>query len=174
MIELERRRLIQAEPDNKRRNLELAIYFAHCKLQPNHLKIALRSAMNIFTKAENHATAAKLARRLLDLKPDPKLSQIVSRCNWNEECNVLTSRFQAQRALAAGERNPRNAVEISYDEFTDFEICGAAFTPIYKGSPSVQCPYTGAHYLPEFKGKLDPLLQLTEIGAPSSGLPAPR
>ncbi|KIJ32143.1 hypothetical protein M422DRAFT_266074 [Sphaerobolus stellatus SS14] len=156
MIELERRRIVQEEPDNKRRNLELAIYFAHCKLQPNHLKIALRSAMNFFTKADNHATAAKLARRLLDLKPDPKLSQI------------------AQRVLAAGERNPRNAIEISYDEFTDFEICGATFTPIYKGTPSVQCPYTGAQYLPEFKGKLDPLLGLTEIGAPTSGLPAPR
>ena len=75
--------------------------------------------------------------------------------------------------MAAGDRNPRNAIEIAYDEFTDFEICGASFTPIYKGSPSVRCPYTDAAYHPEYKGTLDPLTELTEIGLGSSGLPAP-
>ncbi len=53
-------------------------------------------------------------------------------------------------------------------------MCGATLTPIYKGSPSVRCPYTGAAYLPELKGKLDALLGLAEIGAAASGLPAPR
>ena len=75
--------------------------------------------------------------------------------------------------MAAGDRNPRNAIEIAYDEFTDFEICAASFTPIYKGSESVRCPYTDAAYLPEYKGHLDPLTELTEIGLGSSGLPAP-
>jgi coatomer protein complex subunit alpha (xenin) len=75
--------------------------------------------------------------------------------------------------VAAGDRNPRNAVEIAYDEFTDFEICATSFTPIYKGSPSVRCPYTDAAYLPEYKGHLDPLTELAEIGLGSSGLPAP-
>jgi coatomer subunit alpha len=73
LIELERRRVVQDEPDNVQRNLELAVYFTHCKLQPQHLQIALRSAMRIFSKANNHATAAKLARRLLDLQPDAKV-----------------------------------------------------------------------------------------------------
>ena len=86
----------------------------------------------------------------------------------------LPTACQARQRIAAGDRNPRNAVEINYDEFTEFEICAASFTPIYKGSPSVSCPYTGASYLPEYKGRLDPLLDLTEIGAPASGLPAPR
>jgi coatomer protein complex subunit alpha (xenin) len=36
----------------------------------------------------------------------------------------------------------------------------------------VHCPYTDAAYLPEYKGKLDALMQLTEIGAPAAGLPA--
>lgn len=82
--------------------------------------------------------------------------------------------IQARQRIAAGDRNPRNAVEIDYDEFTEFDICAASFTPIYKGSLSVSCPYTGASYLPEYKGKLDGLLELTEIGVASSGLPAPR
>ncbi|KAL6302657.1 coatomer WD associated region-domain-containing protein [Sparassis latifolia] len=155
-LELERRRVAQEEPDNVRRSLELAAYFTHCQLQPPHMQIALRSAISVFAKANNHVTAARFARRLLELNPDPKIIA------------------QARQRIAAGDRNPRNAVEISYDEFTEFEICAASFTPIYKGSPSVRCPYTDAAFLPEFKGKLDPLSQLTEIGAPSSGLPAPR
>ncbi|KAG1902148.1 coatomer WD associated region-domain-containing protein [Suillus fuscotomentosus] len=155
-IELERRRIAQDEPDNVRRSLELAAYFTHCQLQPQHMQIALRSAIGVFAKANNHATAAKLARRLLDLNPDPKIVA------------------QARQRIAAGDRNPRNTVEVSYDEFTEFEICAATYTPIYKGSPSVRCPYTDAAFLPEFKGKLDPLIELTEIGATASGLPAPR
>ncbi|KAF9010173.1 coatomer subunit alpha-2 [Cyathus striatus] len=154
-IELERRRVAEEEPDNNRRNLELAAYFTHCQLQPPHLQIALRSAIGVYAKANNQAHAARFARRLLELNPDPKIVA------------------QARQRIAAGERNPRNAVEVSYDEFTPFEICAATYTPIYKGSPSVHDPYTDASYLPEFSGKLDPLTQLTQIGAPASGLPAP-
>ncbi|KAH9941627.1 coatomer subunit alpha-2 [Epithele typhae] len=155
-LEIERRRVAQETPDNVKRSLELAAYFTHCNMQPAHLQIALRSAIGVFAKANNHATAAKFARRLLDLNPDPK---IVS---------------QARQRIAAGDRNPRNTVEIDYDEFTDFEVCAVSFTPIYKGSPTVRCPYTDAAYLPQFKGQLDPLTQLTEIGASAAGLPAPR
>ncbi|KAH9973798.1 coatomer subunit alpha-2 [Lactifluus volemus] len=155
-IELERRRAAQEEPENVSRGLELAAYFSHCQLQPLHLQIALRSAILVFTKAGNAGTAAKFARKLLDLNPDPKIVSM------------------ARQRIAAGDRNPRDAVEISYDEFTEFEICAASYTPIYKGSTSVRCPYTDAAFLPEFKGTLDPLTCLTEIGAVGSGLPAPR
>lgn len=37
------------------------------------MQIALRSAINVFAKANNHATAAKFAKRLLELNPDPKI-----------------------------------------------------------------------------------------------------
>ncbi|XP_006463326.1 hypothetical protein AGABI2DRAFT_73371 [Agaricus bisporus var. bisporus H97] len=153
-IELERRRVVEQEPDNLRRNLELAAYFTHCQLQPPQLQIALRSAIGAFAKANNQAHAARFAKRLLELNPDPKIAA------------------QARQRIAAGDRNPRNTVEISYDEFTSFDICAATYTPIYKGSPSVHCPYTDAAYLPECQGKLDPLMELTEIGAPAAGLPA--
>nr|GAT59180.1 coatomer alpha subunit [Mycena chlorophos] len=153
-IELERRR-IEDDPEQIRRNLELAAYFTQCKLQPPQAMLALRSAITVFTKANNQADAARFARRLLELKPDNKVVAM------------------ARTRIAAGERNPRNAVEISYDEYTPFEICGASFTPIYKGSSAAYCPYTNQAYLPDFKGKLDPLVQLAEIGAAASGLPAP-
>jgi coatomer protein complex subunit alpha (xenin) len=82
-IELERRRLAEAEPDNVRRNLELAAYFTQCALQPPHLQIALRAAIGAFAKANNHAHAARFARRLLDLNPDPKIVAQVSLSLFN-------------------------------------------------------------------------------------------
>jgi coatomer protein complex subunit alpha (xenin) len=72
-IELERRRVAAQEPDNVKRNLELAAYFTQCQLQPPHLQIALRSAIGVFVKADNHAHAARFAKRLIELKPDPKI-----------------------------------------------------------------------------------------------------
>lgn len=77
-LEIERRRIAQEEPNDVRHSLELAAYFTHCQLQPAHLQIALRSAIGVFAKANNHATAAKFARRLLDLNPDPKIVAQVS------------------------------------------------------------------------------------------------
>ncbi|KAG9123809.1 hypothetical protein FRC07_013904 [Ceratobasidium sp. 392] len=152
-IELARRELVQEDPSNVRRSLELAAYFTHCRLQPAHQQIALRNAMTVFLKAKNYAAGAKFARRLLELSP---AAPIVSK---------------ARDVIAQGDRNPRDAVEISYDEFTEFEICAISYTPIYKGSPSVRCPFTGASFLPEHKGKISPLTLVTEIGASASGLP---
>jgi coatomer protein complex subunit alpha (xenin) len=172
-IEIERRRVDKEEPDNLARNLALAAYFTHCQLQPPQMQIALRSAMSVFTKANNQPDAARFAKRLLQLPIDPKLTAHVCRILllWLSIPDIFAS--QARQRIAAADRNPRNAVEVPYDEFTAFEICAATFTPIYRGSPSVTCPYTNATYLPEFKGQLDPLLNLTEIGAAASGLPAP-
>lgn len=89
-------------------------------------------------------------------------------------CLILRS--QTRQRIAAGDRNPRNAVEtrVDYNEFTEFDICAASFTPIYKGSQTVRCPSTDAAYLPQYKGQLDPLTVLTEISASSAGLPVPR
>jgi len=72
-IELERRRVAEQDAGNLKRQLELAAYFTHCQIQPSHLQIALRSAINWFSKANNLAHAARFAKRLLDLKPDPKI-----------------------------------------------------------------------------------------------------
>lgn len=77
-IELERRRVAQEDPDNVQRNLELAAYFTHCGLQSPHMQIALRNAIAVFAKASNHATAARFAKRLLELNPDPKIAAQVS------------------------------------------------------------------------------------------------
>lgn len=71
---------------------------------------------------------------------------------------------------AQAERTPTNAIDIEYDQFAEFDICAASFTPIYAGQPFVQDPLTGAKYLPEFKGQVCRITGVTEIGAPASGL----
>jgi coatomer protein complex subunit alpha (xenin) len=60
------------------RQLELAVYFTHCQMQPSHLQIALRSAIGVLAKANNNGTAGKLARKLLELNPDQKIVAQVS------------------------------------------------------------------------------------------------
>jgi hypothetical protein len=80
--------------------------------------------------------------------------------------------YNLARQLRKYELLATQSQENTYDEFTPFEICAVSYTPIYKGSPSVHCPYTDAAFLPQYKGSLDPLTELTEIGASASGLPA--
>ncbi|KAJ7213338.1 hypothetical protein C8J57DRAFT_1256011 [Mycena rebaudengoi] len=66
-------------------------------------------------KMQPHVQIVLRSAHLLELKPDPKIVA------------------QARQRIVAGDRNLRNAIEISYDEFTAFEICAASYTPIYKG-----------------------------------------
>ena len=58
---------------------QMAAYFSHCNLQPVHLILTLRTALNLFFKLKNYKTAASFARRLLELGPRPEVSQQVSR-----------------------------------------------------------------------------------------------
>ena len=78
-METERRKIVAEEPEKVARSLELAAYFTHCGLGASHVQLALRSAMNVFSKAGNTATAAVFARRLIDAKPsDTKVITQVS------------------------------------------------------------------------------------------------
>ncbi|KIO31399.1 hypothetical protein M407DRAFT_14100 [Tulasnella calospora MUT 4182] len=183
-MELERRKVVKEDPTNVRRSLELAAYFAHCKLQPTHETLALRNAISVFTKARNPVAAGKFAKRLIELGPDAKVAASVRQFMFFHFLFVLfvahhTGPYdvliiiQARQVMNAGQ-NGRDTVEISYNDFTDFDVCAASFTPIYKGSPLVKDPFTGACFLPDYLGKLSPLTEVTEIGAHASGLPIPR
>jgi coatomer subunit alpha len=67
------------------------------------------------------------------------------------------------------QRITRDAIEIEYDQFTPFTVCAASYTPIYRGSPAVSDPFTGALYKPEYKGQLCRVSGVTEIGASATG-----
>ena len=72
-MELERRRILEEEPNNLKRALELAAYFTHWRLLPIRQKIDLSSAIGAFAKVNGRAASARIAWRLLELNPDPKV-----------------------------------------------------------------------------------------------------
>jgi len=140
---------LSSEPS---RQAELAAYFTHCNLEPIHLQLALRSAMNTFYKIKNYQQAAGFARRLLDLDPKEDVATM------------------ARKVIKFAEQNNDNAITINYNDRNPFVVCGISFTPIYRGSESATCGYCSAAYLPNFKGQLCPTCQLAEIGKSVTGL----
>ena len=137
--------------DNETRGAELAAYFTHCNLQPIHLMLTLRSAMNLHYKLENFGSAASFARRLLELGPKDDIAQ------------------KARAVQAKADKTPTDKVKLDYSEHNPFEICGETFTPIYRGAPSIKCAFCGTNFHPKSKGIVCAVCDLGEVGLPSNG-----
>lgn len=150
-IELSRKELGAA--GSPARQAELAAYFTHCNLQPPHLILALRSAMTNSHKVKNYIHAASFAKRLLELNPSS--AEFVS---------------QARKVIKFAEQNPKNELNVDYDERNPFVVCSISFKPIYRGSAMVRCPYCSSAFLPEHAHKLCPTCQVSEIGREAPGL----
>jgi len=151
-MEFKRKELPKETLAQQKRVCEMAAYFTHCKLQPVHLILTLRTALNLFFKLKNYKTAASFARRLLELGPRPEVG------------------LQTRKILQACEKNPVDTHELKYDEHNPFDICAASYTPIYRGKPVVKCPLSGACYHPDHKGKICEVTKVTEIGKDCIGL----
>ncbi|CAI7672070.1 unnamed protein product [Penicillium bialowiezense] len=151
-IELERRTLTADTPENLKRSLELSAYFTIPKLEVAHRQLALMAAMKFAFANKNYGSALSFANRMLANGGSAKLLE------------------QAKKIKAQCERNPQDQIDIDFDPFAEFDICAASYTPIYNGSPSVSDPFTGAKYHPQYKGSVDRISEVTEIGAPASGL----
>lgn len=140
-------------PDQVARNIELSAYMTCQKLQPGHLMLTLRVAMSTAFKAQNFVTAASFAKRLLQgnqsvVKPDVAA--------------------QARKLLQVCEQKAGDACPINYDPKAppeDFTMCSMGMKPIQAGAATVRCPYCGAVYETQHKGKLCDVCQLSEIGA---------
>ncbi|KAL4775234.1 coatomer WD associated region-domain-containing protein [Aspergillus nidulans var. acristatus] len=151
-IELERRALSTESPEGLKRSLELSAYFTIPKLEVAHRQLALMAAMKLAFTNKNYSSALSFANRMLANGGSAKLLD------------------QAKKVKAQCERNPQDSIEIEFDQFAEFDICAASHTPIYSGSPSVSDPFTGAKYHEQYKGSVDRISEVTEIGAPASGL----
>ncbi|KAG9190177.1 Coatomer, alpha subunit [Alternaria panax] len=158
-IELERRKLLNGATDvsalsdaDKKRALELSAYFTIPELEGPHKSIPLSAAMNFAHKNKQLNTALNFANALLDRTGNAKMKEA------------------AKRVKTVAERNPSDVIEIDFDQFADFDICAASFTPIYSGMPSVTSPYSGAKYHARYKGTVCRIDGITQIGAPASGL----
>ncbi|KAI0578548.1 Coatomer subunit alpha [Pyrenophora tritici-repentis] len=158
-IELERRKLLNGATDisglsdaDKKRALELSAYFTVPELEGPHNSIPLSAAMTFAQKNKQLNTALNFANALLDRTGNAKMKE------------------QAKRVKTIAERNPSDVIEIDFDQFADFDICAASYTPIYSGMPSVTSPYSGAKYHARYKGTVCRIDGITQIGAPASGL----
>jgi coatomer protein complex subunit alpha (xenin) len=65
--EVARRNLDLSTPDGVKRNLELAAYFTHAQLSPQHRGLAYMQAMTQFNKYKNIATAGIFAQKYIAL-----------------------------------------------------------------------------------------------------------
>lgn len=148
-IELKRRSLPATDV---KRNLELAAYFTKPKLQPAHASLPLLVAMKEAFKHKNYLLTSYFANEYL---------KVVSSGRGAEDARKIKARAEA---------NPSDAVDIEFDQFSEFEICPATLTPIYKGSPTVREPITGAQYHPDAKGTICKITGISIVGAPASGL----
>lgn len=151
-MELFRKDLGKDSLDDQKRSCELAAYFTHCSLQPVHLILTLRTAMNLTFKLKNYRSASSFARRLLELGPKQEMAQ------------------QTRKLLQVCEKNPVDECPMEYDEHNPFSVCAKSYKPIYRGKPEVKCPFCGATYLPMFQGELCGICGVSEIGKSCMGL----
>jgi coatomer subunit alpha len=151
MLESERKAMPKETLEQQKRSCEMAAYFTHCKLQPIHTILTLRTALNLFFKLKNFKTASSFAKRLLELGPKSDVAA------------------QARKLLQASDKNPVDEHKLDYDEHNPFTICGWTYKPIYKGKPEVKCPFCKASYFSEFKGKICKICTISEIDKSTSG-----
>ncbi len=159
-MELKRKELIASAGGNElegklaTRVLELACYFTSCKLRPEHLILALRSAMTLSFKLKQFDLSSRMAHRLIDLQPGEAISA------------------QAQKVLAVAKSSAPSGVslDIQYDDHLDFDIDPTKFTPIYFGGSSEACPLCGALYGAAEKGTVCRICRVSGIGASTTGL----
>ncbi|KAJ3090043.1 hypothetical protein HK102_004843, partial [Quaeritorhiza haematococci] len=145
------RKELNLETDAKRA-VELAAYFTHCQLQPAHLQLSIRSAMVLAYKLKNYQTTSVFARRLLELGPSPVVAQ------------------QAKKIQALCDKNPNDEVKLDYDQYNPFVICAASFAPIYRGSPTLTCPFCQSSYKPEYRDALCNICEISKVGMHATGL----
>ncbi|KAK4614959.1 putative coatomer subunit alpha [Fulvia fulva] len=158
-IELERRKIVGTQTDlssfsddQKKRALELSAYFTVPDIEPQHQTLALFSAMNFANKNKQLGSVLNFANSLIEKGTNQKFKDT------------------ARKMKAVAERSPTDAVEIEFDTFGEFEICGASYTPIYAGEASTSCPFDGTKYHTKYKGTVCKICEVSAIGSPSSGL----
>lgn len=173
-MELARKELSVENPDQAKRAVELSAYFTHCQLQPAHLQLSLRSAMTLAYKIKNFSTASLFARRLLELGPAPAVAQqvcLARRClnvAWQSHHQPLF--LQAKKLQQLADKTPTDDIKLDYDQYNPFVVDAIKFAPIYRGSPSVTCPFCGAAARPESNGSLCPTCDIAKLGASATGL----
>ncbi|KYQ93446.1 WD40 repeat-containing protein [Tieghemostelium lacteum] len=153
-LRLKHQELVKQQPTAINRQMELAAYFTHCNMQEPHLRQALRSGMGFAFTNKKYKIAQSFAQRLLSLNPPQ---------DYATKCMQIINFVQQQPPQAPD-------TEVQYDEYNPFTTCAISLVPIYRGKPSVKCSYCSSTFLPQHKGKVCTICQISEIGKDVSGL----
>eukprot|EP01071_Lankesteria_metandrocarpae_P006581 Lankesteria_metandrocarpae@DN4409_c0_g1_i1.p1 len=139
------------------RNVELAAYFASCKVIPSHRFLILRKAIGICNKSCNYITAAALCNRLLNDGPF---------LGTNEDLE------KARRLFIAAERQgtDKHVVDFEVSERDALRVCTSTLKRLGPTDASVRCPFCSSEATAAFKGKTCSTCQLSELGARVLGL----
>ncbi|KAJ3217193.1 hypothetical protein HDU67_008322 [Dinochytrium kinnereticum] len=151
-INMERsRRADEKQGAESKRLLEMAAYLTHCDLQHiEHRQLILNQAIKTAKKYDNKASAAQFARRYLELGPPLEKTR--------------------EARMLASESGLIDSLQLDYDQHNPFVICAKSFTPIYRGSQFIKCPFCFASYRPEFNRQICSICELATIGSQASGL----
>ena len=162
-VELAREYLLAAKLDQAKKHgdstrlLECVCLMADCRLQSAHQLLVLHSAMVATYKHGNFIDAAAFARRILGH------SDISAPKNASLET-------KARKVLAKSEKEGRNAINTAYAGERAQWIDSEDLTIMSKSEKSVKCPYCGAVYREEKKGKVCCVCDLSKIGEDTLGL----
>jgi coatomer protein complex subunit alpha (xenin) len=90
--------------------------------------------------------------------------------NLGTASQALAQRTTATMNAAQKQIGKSKQVKVNYDPRNQFVVCMKSLTPIYRGSPSVKCPFCKAAYKPEYKGIVCTVCNLCTVGGQASGL----
>jgi coatomer protein complex subunit alpha (xenin) len=137
----------------------LAAYFTHCKLQPIHTALGLRSAIKISSQqtVKNYIMCAGFCRRALELAVT------------NPAIEKLVDPKKIRAFLQLSEKANVDECKIDYNE-DNFQLCMKSFTTIPRGKPSVKCPFCSSTFHQQYDQTLCSTCGVAKIGADASGL----
>jgi coatomer subunit alpha len=115
-MELQRKDLPKSSLAEMKRVCEMAAYFTHCNMQPVHLILTLRTALNLFFKLKNYKTAATFAHRLLELGPRPEVAQQARKILQVGHFFYINSRYSIY------EKTSLNKIKIRKGSILDFIV----------------------------------------------------
>jgi len=151
----------RGETTDVSRQILLSAYVSRCKLQPTHLILVLKTAIQRSYQAKNFKTCAGFCRRVLEL------------CVTSNKQNVskLINVDQIRTVLKACERVSSDAVDLKYNETDALVLCCDTFTPLSNAiTAAVRCPFCQSTYRLEAKGSLCRTCNLSKIAAEATGL----
>lgn len=132
------------------RQVEYASYFSSIPLEQNHQRLAIVNATKIAVGLQCFKTASILATRITN--PTGKTLNLVNKVN-----KIPTE-------------SKKDALQVNYNPFGQFEVCCAEFVQIQRGTQKVFCPFCGATYKKDHQGETCSICQLSKVGGEATGL----